>query len=244
MEEWSDWVTEDNDPTETIRQMRGLLADRRRSQEDKLEALALLTNLADEDSMAVLRWYRRNADPGMEMASVLALMEADQLNRPPRFESWHDDLLEKIHEVAQDSTAFGSMTSREDFRPMLASALREHGWQVEEGGHALLLYEGQLIDLAPVDLVVNGSTLIGIWDNEDEENAWAALEDGEDGEEALDALDQFYATLRVANLPWGIHIDVSGDTVFTDMVENADLDRGSPRVEYVLSGGRGTSVDQ
>ncbi len=239
MEEWSDWVVEDNDPTETIRQMRKVLADRKRNQEEKLEALALLTNLADEESIAVLRWYRENADPGMEIASILALMEADHLNRPPRFLPWHDELLEKIHEVSAEASVSGLPRARETFCQALSKALRAEGWRVEEGGHALLLYEGQLIDLAPLDLVVNGQTLIGIWDQEAEEAAWAEMDETDEEDDIADPLDRFYATLRAANLPWGVQVDLSGDAVFTDMVENADLDRGAPRVEYLLAPGQG-----
>ncbi|HEX8683744.1 MAG TPA: hypothetical protein VF707_15610 [Ardenticatenaceae bacterium] len=239
MEEWSDWVV-DGDPTEMVRQMRGVLADRRRSREDKVEALAWLTNLADEESVEVLRWYHEHADPGMELTSLLALMEANRLNRPPQFEPWHDTLLEKIHEIGE---AFrlerGSLPQRGEFLEALLPALREEGWQVEEGGRALLKYDGQLVDLAPLELVINGQMLVGLWDRDDEdalEEMVVEDEDEEDeDEETFDPLDRFYATLRAANLPWGVQVDISGDTVFTDLVENIDLDRGTPRVEYVLA---------
>src|SRR5687767_3150368 len=101
MEEWSDWVVEDNDPSETVRQMRKVLADRGRSADEKTEALALLANLADEASIAALRWYQEHADPGMEVATMLALLEADKINRPPRFEQWHETLVEIIHERSE-----------------------------------------------------------------------------------------------------------------------------------------------
>lgn len=231
MEEWSDWVV-DNDPAEMIRQMRGVLADRNRSQEDKLEALTLLTNLADDQSVAVLRWYHEHADPGMELTALLALIEASRLNQPPEFEPWHDQLLEKIHNVGE--TLFeeqGVFPLRAAFSNALSASLRAEGWRVEKDGHALLKYDGHLIDLTPLDLIINGRVLIGFWDQADEEAGWSDLEE----EEPIDPMDRFYAALRSANLPWGIQVDISGDTIFTDMVENSDVDRGTPRVEYILS---------
>jgi hypothetical protein len=242
MEEWSDWVV-DGDPMEMVRQMRGVLADRKRSQQDKLEALTWLTNLADEESVEVLRWYHENADPGMEITSMLALMEANRLNRPPQFEPWHDSLLEKIHEVGETLREVrGDLPLKGDFREALVHALREEAWQIEEGGRALLKYDGQLVDLAPLDLVINGQMLVGFWDRDDEDTVVEAMSeepetgtDDDEDDETFDPLDRFYATLRAANLQWGVQIDLSGDTVFTDLIENIDLDRGTPRVEYILS---------
>lgn len=244
MEEWSDWVV-DGDPMEMVRQMRGVLADRRRSQQDKLEALTWLTNLADEESVEVLRWYHEHADPGMEITSMLALMEANRLNRPPQFEPWHDSLLERIHEVGETLREVrGSLPLKDEFRDALLHALREEEWHLEEGGRALLKYDGQLVDLAPLDLVVNGQMLIGFWDRGDEDSVIEVMSEesdetdtdaDDDDDETFDPLDRFYATLRAANLHWGVQIDISGDTVFTDLIENIDLDRGTPRVEYILS---------
>jgi hypothetical protein len=236
MEEWGDWVVEDSDPAEIIRQMRDVLADRRRSHSEKTEALALLANLADEASVAVLRWYQEHADPGMEVPTMLALIEADQINRPPRFEQWHEALLEKIHEVSEEMESAGLFPDRHQFQEALVAVLHAEGWKVEEGGHALLKYDGQLVDITAVDLVVNGQLLIGIWDRADEERA--LLESDEEGDE-IDPFDRFYTTLRAANLPWGIQVDISTRGVLTDLVQNIEMDRGRPKVEYILSGPRG-----
>jgi hypothetical protein len=235
MEEWSDWVVEDSDPAEMVRQMRTVLADPRRSQDDKLEALSLLTNMADEDAVAVLRWYRDHADPAMRIPAMLAVMEADQLNRPPHFADWHDELIEVVQDVGQILNPSGAaFPTREVMRTQVAQALRDGGWRVVEGGQALLKYDGQLINLTPVDLVVNEQLLVGFWDRADEENAWADIDDEEDAD-MFDPLEQFYATLRSANLPWGLLVDISGDMMYTDLLQNLDVDRGRPKVEYLLS---------
>lgn len=228
MDEWNDWVV-DNDPAEVIRQMRGVLQDHERSQEDKIEALTLLANLADDRSVAVLRWYQAHAEPGMEMISALALLEAQRLNRPPRFEPWHDALVEQIHRIGTEWLAMGHPPRRAAFRPALGQALRDLGWQVVEGGHALLKYEGQLVELAPLDLVVEGTTLVGLW--ESEVNEWEV----EDDDEVVDPLELFYSTLRAANLAWGIQVDIGIDTIYTNMIENLEVDRGIPKVEYILA---------
>ncbi|MDQ4078338.1 MAG: hypothetical protein M3220_19085 [Chloroflexota bacterium] len=232
MEDWSDWIVEDSDPAEMIRQMRTVLADRKRSHEEKIEALTLLTNLADDASIAVLRWYSEHADPGMEVPSMLALIEADRLNRPPSFEPWHEELLEKIHQVSEELSTRSISPDRREFRETLVRTLREDHWQVEEGGQALLKYDGQLVDMVPVELVVNGQVMIGFWDRTDEEEAWAAVEFEE---EIIDPFDRFYAALRTANLPWGIQVDISSHGILTDIVQNMELDRGRPKVEYILS---------
>ncbi len=232
MEEWGDWVVEDSDPAEMIQRMRRVLSDRKRSQEDKIEALSVLTNMADEASIAVLRWYNEHADPGMEVLSMLALMEADRLNQPPRFEPWHEELLETIHEVSEVLALGGSAPNKAHFQQTLARRLQDEGWLIEEHGHALLKYDGQLVDLIAVEMVVNGQVLIGFWDRGDEEDILAEYEFDE---EPIDPFDHFYAMLRTANLPWGIQVDISGQGVLTDIVENIELDRGRPKVEYILS---------
>lgn len=236
MEEWSDWIV-DNDPAEMIQQMRGVLADRRRSHEDKIEALTLLTNIADEASVDVLRWYHEHADPGLELTALLALMEATRLNRPPTFAPWHDALLERIHEVGEVlTTLHGKLPDRHAFQAALVIALREDGFRVEERGRALLKYDGHLIDLAALDLVLNNQMLLGFWDQADQADALQAMEEDEESdEEEPDPMERFYTTLRAANLPWGIQIDISGDTLLTDIVANVEVDRGTPRVEYVLA---------
>jgi hypothetical protein len=232
MEEWSDWVVEDSDPSESVRQMREVLADRGRSADEKTEALALLANLADEASIAVLRWYQEHADPGMEVATMLALLEADKINRPPRFEPWHESLVETIHEVSEEMSGAGIFPDRLQFQEALVTAFRARGWRVDEGGRAILKYEGQLVDILPVELVVNDRLLVGIWDRTDEERS--QLEGDEEAEE-IDPLERFYATLRSANLPWGLQIDISTRNVLTELVQNLELDRGRPKVEYILA---------
>ncbi len=233
MEEWGDWVVEDSDPAEMVRQMRDVLADRQRNHEEKTEALSLLTNLADEASMEVLRWYSQHADPGMEIASMLALMEAGRLNQPPHLDAWHEAVLEKIHEVGEQLETNAIFPDRHQFREALTHALRADAWQVDEGGRALLLYDGHLVDMVRLELVVNSQVLVGFWDRADEEAAFS--DDSVEDEEEMEPFDHFYAILRTANLPWGIHVDLSGPGILTDLVQNMELDRGRPKVEYVLS---------
>lgn len=233
MDEWSNWVV-DSDPAEMVRQMRGVLADRRRSHDEKLEALTLLTNLASEDSLDVLRWYQEHADPGLEIASLLALHEANLLNRPPSFEPWHETLLDLAHEIASPVDVSGK-PDQTTLCDRLEEACRAEGWHVSRGGRALLKYDGILIDMLPIDLIVNHRTLVGVWELEDVERAWREIDQAEDGEMVVDALEAFYALLRTANLPWGVLVDVSGRELITDLVENLELDRGTPRVEYVLA---------
>ena len=242
MEEWSDWVVEDDDPGQMIGRMRHVLADRKRSQRDKLEALSLLTNFADDESVAVLRWYQEHPDPGMEIPSLLALMEADRLNRPPQFEPWQDALLEQLHDLGSEILAESAPMGKEAFCAALTERLRAANWAVETGGRGLLKFDGQLINLVPLDMVVNYNTLVDVWDRDAEEAAWegfeaSTAEDEEGDEEVFDPLDHFYAKLRTANLRWGIQLDISGDTLFTDMVENMDVGRGVPDVEYIFAPG-------
>lgn len=242
MEEWSDWVVEDSDPADMVQQMRGVLANRSRSHEEKMEALTLLTNMADDASIMVLRWYYEHADLGMELPAMLALLEAERLHEPPAFEAWHEALLEVIHRVGEELTQL-YQPDRHTFQRELVRALQEEGWQVAENGRALLKYEGFLIDMVPIELVVHGQVLISIWDQADAEAAlleagdFDALDVPDDGEVdvVLDPFDQFYAVLRTTNLPWGIHIDISDTGVFTDIVQNIEMDRGHPNVEYILA---------
>ncbi|MGB0385370.1 MAG: hypothetical protein ACPGWR_11150 [Ardenticatenaceae bacterium] len=235
MEEWSDWVI-DGDPVNMMQQIRSILADRKETQKNKLEALTLLANMADNESIDLLNWYYEHADPGMELTAMLALIEARRLNQPPDLEPWHDLLLDRIHEIGEGLTTIGNLPDRDSFYNALVEALREDRQQVEEGCRALLKYDGQLIDLSPLELVVNNKLLIAFWDQEDQEmmvKVWA--HNGELDEELLDPMSRFYATLRAANLPWGIQIDISGENILTNIVENLEVDRGKPRVEYILA---------
>jgi hypothetical protein len=232
IEEWDNWII-DSAPADMIQELRLLLADRRRSHDNKLEALTLLTNMADEESLDLLRWYYKNADPGMELTAMLALMEAKRLNRETEVEPWHDELLEHIHEIADRLSTYPP--ERDSFSHALALALRLEGMQVEEGGYALLKYDGELIDISPLDFVINNQVLIAFWDWHDEEAALKNWAKGDQDEELPDPLNQFYSTLRAANLRWGIQIDISSDTLITNLIENIEIDHGRPRVEYILA---------
>ena len=97
MEEWSDWVI-DNDPKDMIQQIRTILADRKEVQENKLEALTLLANMADDESVNLLGWYYEHADPGMELTAMLALIAAKRLNKLPEFSAWQDESKQNLHD--------------------------------------------------------------------------------------------------------------------------------------------------
>lgn len=235
MEEWSDWVI-DNDPTDMIEQIRTILADRKEEHENKLEALTLLANMADDESVNLLGWYYEHADPGMELTAMLALIEAKRLNKLPEFSPWQEQLLDHIYDIGESLTTIGYLPHREPFYDALVEVLRQNGFQVEEEYRAILKYDGHLIDLSPLELIVNNQILIEFWDQEDQEmirQLWSAS--GDYDEELLDPMTRFYATLRAANLPWGIQIDISGEDIRTNIVENMEVDRGKPRVEYILS---------
>ena len=232
MEEWSDWVI-DNEPADMMQQIRTILADKEENYENKLEALTLLANIADDESVDLLGWYYEHADPGMELTAMLALIEATRLNKPPDFEPWHEILLEHIQEISNSLTTIAHQPDREYFYNALVKMLREDGQQVEEGGRALLKHDGHLIDLSPLELVINNQMLVAFWDQQDQE--MMRQQSAESGEELLDPMTCFYATLRAANLPWGVQIDISGENILTNIVENMEVDRGKPRVEYILA---------
>lgn len=235
MDEWSDWVI-DSDPKDMIQQIRTILADRKEVQENKLEALTLLANMADDESVNLLRWYYEHADPGMELTAMLALIEAKRLNKEPVFSAWQELLLDHIYDIGESLTTIGYLPEREPFYEALVEVLRQDGLQVEEKCRAILKYDGHLIDLSPLELIVNNQMLVEFWDRHDQDlihQQWA--ENGDYDEELLDPMTRFYATLRAANLPWGIQIDISGEDIRTNIVENMEVDRGKPRVEYILS---------
>lgn len=235
MEESSDWIL-DNDPKDMIQQIRTILADRNEEQENKLEGLTLLANMADDESVNLLRWYYEHADPGMELTAMLALIEAKRLHKQPEFSPWQELLLDHIYDIGESLTIIGYTPNRESFYNALVETLREDGFQVEEGYRAILKYDGHLIDLTPLELMINNKMLVEFWDEKDQDEIhqlWA--KGGDYDEELLDPMTRFYATLRAANLPWGIQIDISGETILTNIVENMEVDRGKPRVEYILS---------
>ena len=235
MDEWSDWVI-DSDPKDMIQQIRTILADRKEVQENKLEALTLLANMADDESVDLLAWYYEHADPGMELTAMLALIEAKRLNKEPVFSAWQELLLDHIYDIGESLTTIGYLPEREPFYEALVEVLRQDGLQVEEKCRAILKYDGHLIDLSPLELIVNNQMLVEFWDRHDQDlihQQWA--ENGDYDEELLDPMTRFYATLRAANLPWGIQIDISGEDIRTNIVENMEVDRGKPRVEYILS---------
>lgn len=235
IEEWEKWVV-DSDPADMIREIREILVDRRSSHDKKFEALTLLTNMADEESLGLLRWYYQNADPGMELTAMLALMEAERLSRETDLEPWHEELLEQIHEVAERlSLSFAYPPERDVFYHALVEALRLKGLHVEEGGSALVKYDGYLIDISPLDLVINNQVLIAFWDSNSNPAVLKEWAKGDQDEEIPAPVSQFYGSLRAANLQWGIQIDISGETLSTNLIENLEIDHGRPRIEYILA---------
>ena len=225
MDGWSDWDFPD-DPEEMAQQMRAVLEDPYYDHEAKTEVLTLLTNMADGAAREVLRWYRDHAERGMALTAQLALIEADRLLDQPDREPWHDDLIHRIRVLGEEMNPDGGrFPPHATFRAALAETLRREGWALIEGGQALLWFERELIAFAGLDLVVGGSTLVGFWDREAEEREWVALEES-DSDHRFDPLEPFYVAMRAANLPWGIFIDISGDTLYADLIHNRDAEFG------------------
>lgn len=230
MTDHGDWLIDDS--AEMVAQMRAVLADPRKTVDEKLEALTMLANLADEDALNVLRWYREHADPGLELYAELALAEAEYLAAEPFAETWEEEMVDLVLQVADGiHAALGSDATHDEYRAALARALRREALRVDEGARALLKYGGQVIDITSLDLIVEGVLLVGIWAADDEEQRLEDLEVGDDHEPT----DRFYATLRASNLSWGLLLDVAGSVVSWDLLQNLDVDRGTPKVEYVLA---------
>ena len=232
MDGWGeDWLVDD--PTELVLMLKAILADSRRSYEDKLEALTMLANLADEDAISVLRWYVRRPDPGLEMIAQLALIEAEGrfFETPLTWDEETEDAIGLVLQVADDLyEVLGPHASHTTWRQELARALRAAGLTVHENARALLKYGGQVVEIVPVDLIVEGTVLVNVWTEEDE----ARFLEEEDIEE-YDALDIFYTRLRTANLPVGVHLDLAGPFVTWEIIENPELDMTIPRVEHILA---------
>lgn len=230
MTDYGDWLIDDS--AEMVAQMRAVLADPRKTLDEKLEALTLLANLADEDALNVLRWYREHADRGLELYAELALAEAESLAAEPFADEWEDEMMDLVLAVADGAhAALGAEASHDEYRAAIARALRSEALRIDEGARALVKYSGQAIEITPLDLIVEGTLLVGVWAQDDEEQR---VEDAEVGDE-YEPTDRFYAALRASNLPWGLLLDVAGSMVSWDLLQNLDVDRGSPKVEYVLA---------
>lgn len=230
MADYEDWLIDDS--AEMIAQMRAVLADPRRTTDEKLEALTLLANLADEDALNVLRWYREHADPGLELYAELALAEAEYLASEPYAEEWEDELVDVVLQAADMLHGqLGPEAGHEDYLHAVAGVLRNEGLRVDEGARALVKYAGRVIEITPLDLIVEGVLLVGIWARDDEAQR---LEDAELGD-YYEPSDRFYSDLRAANLSWGLLLDVMDSVVSWELLQNLDVDRGGPKVEYVLA---------
>ncbi|MCB0078881.1 MAG: hypothetical protein KDD73_15830 [Anaerolineales bacterium] len=233
MEEWNEQFSDESEGTLTVEMIQSLLADRHRSEREKLQALSILTNMASDESIRVLRWYSTHADPGMEVASNLALIEADRLNHTPQFDDQIETLLELIYDGCEIVRASGTL-NRASLQRALVTLVEAEGWIAEQHGRALIKQHGFLAAMVPIELVINGQILISFWDDVDQEVAWLAL-DREQGEE-LDPFTHFYTLLRASNLPWGIQIDISGEGgILTDVIQNLERDERQREIEYILA---------
>lgn len=230
MADSADWV--EDDATEMVAHMRAILADPRKSADEKLEALTLLANLADDEALAVLRWYRSAPDRGMEIYAELALAEAEYLAADPQTAEWEDAIVDLVLQVADGvHAAMGGNNPRTSYRDALARALRAESMRVDEGARALVKYDGQLIEIATLDLVLEGTLLVGLWGDDDEAQRLTEAESGE----YFEPTDRFYADLRASNLAWGLLLDMAGSVVTWELLQNLDKDRGMPKVEYILA---------
>jgi hypothetical protein len=240
MMNFEDWL--EGDSVEMVAQMRAILADPYKSNDEKLEALTLLANLADEEALEVLRWYRLAPDAGLELYAELALAEAEYLASEPQTNDWEDEVVDLVLQVADGvHAAMGGNADRLAYQESLVRALQAEGVRVDEGARALVKYDGQLIELAALDMVLEGKLLVGIWGQDDESQR---LDEAEEGE-FYDPADRFYADLRASNLSWGLLLDMTGSVVTWELLQNMDKDRGVPTVEYILtlSSSRGPSVN-
>lgn len=230
MDDYDDWLVED--PAEMVALLRIVLADSERTTDEKREALTMLANLADDEALDVLRWYRHNADTGLELDAHLAVMEAESLRTVPPIDLWSDDVLDLIIDEAELLfDQLGPNASLETWRRELAAGIRVEGIAAYEGARALLKYGDQLIEIAPVDLVVDGQALVSIWTEERENRRLVGWMEGQ----TYEPFDFFYSWLRTANLPWGIVLDVTSDALDWDVAGNLDRHQFSTKVEHVLA---------
>lgn len=230
MDDYDDWLVED--PAEMVAVLRAVLADSERTHDEKIEALTMLANLADDEALDVLRWYRHNADTGLELDAHLAVLEAESLRTVPPIDMWSDDLLDLIIDEAE--LLFDRLSpdaSLEDWRRELAADLRVEGVDVNEGARALLKYGDQLIEIAPVDLIVAGQALVSIWTDERENKRLVGWMEGQ----TYEPFDFFYSWLRTANLPWGVLLNVTSEELDWDVAGNIDRHQFSTKVEHVLA---------
>ncbi|GEM_PF-6554894 len=231
MDDWGeDWLIDD--PAEIVLMLRAILADGRRSYAEKLEALTMLANLADEEAVNVLRWYADSPDPGLEVVAKLALIEAEGqfLEVPALLDETTDEIVQTILEAADELYALlGPGSSHATWCRELAARLRAAGLTVHTGARALLKYGGQLVEMVPIDLIVDGAIMVDIWTDQDE------AEFIDQFDEHYDALDLFFARLRTANLPVGIYLDVVGPLPTWEIVENPELHLPLARVEHILA---------
>lgn len=233
MDDWDEQFSDESEVILTVEMIQSLLADRHRSEREKLQALSILANMASDESIRVLRWYATHADPGMELASNLALIEAGRLNHTPQFDDQIETLLELIYDACEIVRASGPL-ERDALQSTLVTLAEAEGWVAEEHGRALIKRGGFLAALVPVELVINGRILVSFWDDVDQEVAWLAL-DRDEGED-LDPFTHFYTLLRASNLPWGIQIDISGDGgILTDVIQNLEQDETQQEIEYILA---------
>ncbi|MDQ7030371.1 MAG: GxxExxY protein [Ardenticatenia bacterium] len=231
MDDWGEeWCVDD--PAEIVLMLQAILADGRRSYAEKLEALTMLANLADDDAVNVLRWYAGSPDPGLEVVAQLALIEANGqfLEMPPPWDETTDETINLIVQATDELyELLGPDASHDLWCRELAGRLRAAGLTVHTKARALLKYGGQLVEMVPIDLIVNGSVMVDIWTEQDELNFLS------ESDEHYDALDLFFARLRTANLPVGIHLDVVGPIPTWEIIENSELHLPLARVEHILA---------
>lgn len=230
MDDYDDWLVDD--PAEMVAVLRAVLADTGRTKDEKLEALTMLANLADDEALDVLRWYRKHADTGLELDAHLAVIEAESLRTVPPIDLWSDDLLDLVIDEAELLfDQLGPDASLETWRYELARSLRVEGVEVNEAARALLKYGDQLIEIAPIDLIVDGQALISIWCSERENRRLVGWMEGQ----TYEPFDFFYSWLRTANLPWGVLLDVTSDQLNWDVAGNLDRHQFSTKVEHILA---------
>lgn len=233
MDEYEDWILDDS--AEMAAMLREVLADSTRSEDEKLEALTMLANLADDEAVRVLRWYSHHADTGFELVAQLALIEAEQLRSAPSPAPWDAELVEFVIDIGDELyNSLGTTASLATWRATLAGILREAGFHTHADARALLKYKGQLVEIAPLDLIVEGEALVSIWTDEREArrlDAWTE-------EEVYEPFDYFYSWLRTANLRWGILLDVTPPRpsgVTWDVVGNSERNASPTKLEHILA---------
>lgn len=241
------WVS-DESGFDFVERFRRVLLDPTSSPEEQREAARILMQIGSAEAVDALRWFAEHGEPDLAFDVRLALKEMQiyAIEGEPDWDTQNLLMEEIINEAEALFAILGRGVNRETWIDALAERLYREGHDIIEGARAMMRYNTHVIELLPIDMIVDGLLVVHFWTAEDSLNALSLgnqpprlfteeYDEADDPDVPIDPLDECYARVRTADFFVGLLLDVSGDQLTSDFVFNNFYRRTFPYVEYILS---------